>query len=750
MLGGVVVSCAAAQDLPNLLVNPSFETVDDTGWATGWDIWPPKLPEAGAVSLDSTVAHTGQRSLRLRHGSFNSYTRGQQSLTLEPNQRYAFTVWVKGDNIVSGGGSMGARLYVEGIGGRDHASEAMRGTFDWQQLLVGPYSSGAGGRITVMCYLHLATGTVWWDDLQAFKVTPQWERQKEQERLQAGLEAQVRLAEDAARQAGDQTALDELAALRKRAGGVELAPATDFRHGPPYNDLDAEIYRLMARLNARRLPAQGPVVAWAADPCAPVPPLGLVPQQRALSSALLAGMDEREQAAIVLCNLGDKPLQAQVTVTGFPPQSPRLTMRESVHVETHGGRLVADPLPRMRKDRLENTYLMDLPPGVFRQLWCDLSTAGCKPGGYSGKVQISVPGRPPLVCPINLRVVRATFPQMAPIATWGYSYPTWPILQGRWQQAADDLAAHHINSYCWPSNMIPWPTFDAAGKLQPLDWTTFDQAVASHGPIRWLLLWPGFDWPANVKLRQDLEPGTPLWEERFVAWFRAMIAGLKQRGFGYDRVAWYLRDEPTTMTTAQVVALTGAAVHKADPKALIVENPYHAATQAMLDVMAPVVDIWCPMLSWPQGDLLKWFQDQSRKSGILWTYQVLSKDSDAFAAYRVSFWDCWRKGMSGQGFWDYADTAGEPDNWAPYPTNGTRYSVVYNGDPEELIPSRRWEAWREGTEDYTVLWLLKQKRPESKLLGDGVEALMARPTPEALAELRGQVLRELDRLVAGG
>jgi len=735
-----VAAPLAAQDLPNLLTNPGFEAVDDAGWATSWTIWPGKLPEPGAVSVDSDMAHTGQRSLRLRHTRPSSYTRGQQAITVEPNQRYAFSVWLKADNIVGGGGSMGARLYIEGLGGRDHATEATFGTADWRQLTVGPYDSGAGGRITAMCYLHMATGTVWFDDLHAFKVTPEWERQMEQKRLQAGLEAQVRLAEDAAHVAADKPAQEELAALRAQAGGVKLPPPTDFRHGPPYTPLDAEVYAIMARLNTRRLPGAGPVAAWAVDPYAAVPPLGLVPEKRELTATLLAVTGEREAAALNLCNLTAKPVRARLSCTGFAgPGTPRLTLREAVHVETRDGRLLADPLPRVRSGR------MDLPPGVFRQLWCDFSTADCKPGTYRGQVQISVPGQPPIIYPLSLRVLPVQFPALAPIATWNYSYPTWPLLQDRWEQARDDLVAHHINSYCWPSDTLPWPTFNADGTLQPLDWTSFDQAFASHGPIQWLLPWPGFEWPKNVALRQEgLEPGTPLWEERFSTWFRAVIAGLKERGFGYDRVAWYLRDEPTTSASANVVALTGAAVHKADPKALVVENPYHAATQPVLDTMAPVVDIWCPMLSWPQGDLLKWFQDQSRKSGILWTYQVLSKDSDAFAAYRLSFWDCWRKGMSGQGFWDYADTAGMKDNWAPYPNGRTFYSVVYNGDPEELIPSRRWEAWREGTEDYTLLWLLKQKQPDAKLLTEAVEGLLALPSPEALAALRGRVLRELD------
>ena len=676
------------QELPNLLTNPGFEAVDEAGWAQGWTVWPAKLPEAGAVSVDGAVAHGGQRSLRLRHASLGSYTRAQQVLAVEPHQRYAFTVWVKAENVVGGGGSMGARLYVEGLGGRDRATEAVFGTADWQQLLVGPHDSGNGGRITVMCYLHLASGTVWFDDLQAFKVTPEWEQQMEQKRLQAGLEAQVRLAEDTARRAADQTAMAELAALRAKAGGVKLAAPTDFRHGPPYNEYDAEVYATMARLNARRLGQRGGVVAWAADPFAPVPALGLVPERRQLAISLTAAVGDREQAALNLCNLGNQPVRARVSCDVPGATSPKVTLREAVHVETQGGRLIADPLPRLRDGR------MDLPPGVFRQLWCDFSTTDCQAGTYRSRVQVSIPGQPPLTCPITVRVLRTQLPAMAPIATWNY----------------------------------------------------FDRAVASHGPIQWLLLWPGFEWPKNVALRQEgLEPGTPLWEERFTTWFRAVIAGLKERGFGYDRVAWYLRDEPTTAASARVVALTGAAVHKADPRALVVENPYHAATQPVLDAMAPVVDIWCPMLSWPKGELLQWFQERSRKSGLLWTYQVLSKDADAFAAYRLSFWDCWRKGMSGQGFWDYADTGGTTDNWTPYPEGRTFYSVVYNGDPEELIPSRRWEAWREGTEDYTLLWLLKQSRPQSPLLADGVEKLMAAPSPEALAGLRSRVLEQLGR-----
>jgi hypothetical protein len=740
-LAVVVTTTLAAQDLPNLLANPGFEAVDEAGWATGWGIWPGTLPEAGAVGIDSTVAHGGRRSLRLRHSNLGSYTRGQQAIALEPNQRYAFTVWVRSEGVTAGDGSMGARLYVEGIGGSDHATEATFGTSGWRQLTLGPYDSGAGGWITVMCYLHQASGTVWFDDLQAFKVTAEWDDRMERLRLQKGLEVALRQAEEAARTAGDRTALDELAALRAKAAGLDLPPATDFRRGPPHTPAEAEAYAIMARLNARRLKVETPVVAWAVDPFDTPPPLGLVPMKRKLTSSLVAGAGEREQGTIDLCNLGPDSVRVRVTCSGFGTGTAAVTLREAVHVETRDGRLLADPLPRLRPDAgRPGTFLMELPPGVFRQLWCDVPTTDCRPGRREAQVRIEVPGQDPILWTLSLRVLPVAFPDIDPIATWNYSYQTWELLQGRWEQARQDLASHHINSYCWPADMLPWPQFDAADALQPLDWARFDKALADHGPVKCLLLWPGFEWDDNLRLRQGLEPGSELWERRFVVWFQALIAGLRERGFGYDRIAWYLADEPCDRPRAEAVRLAGEAVHRADPQARVIENPYSAATRDLLDLMAPVVDIWCPSLNWPQGDLLTWFQDRSR---TLWAYQVLSKDADAFAAYRLSFWDCWRKGMTGQGFWDYADCQG--DNWGPYTAGRTSYAVVYGGDPDELIPSRRWEAWREGTEDYTYLWMLRQARPGSSLLDASVAELLAGPSPEALEAVRSRVLQELRR-----
>ncbi len=728
-----VTTAAAAQDL----ANPGFEQLGDGGFAAGWERWPAKSPEPGAVSIDPAVARSGERSLRLHHDRANTYTRGQQVVQVEPNQRYYFRVWMKGEQVTpaDGAGSMGARMYIEGIGGRDHATPRQTGTFGWKELTLGPLASGKGGTITVMCYLHFSTGTVWFDDVQVIRATPDFEKRLLQERAHRRFRADTALALASAEQARDPAAVRDLRRLVETTRAEDLPDRLEYRAGPPHFPAHAEVFRAMARVNARRQPGKT-LAAWVDDPFAPLPVLGLVPRVRRPAVSVLMGTGERDQTAINLCNLGQEALQVDVSIEGLDaPGAPKVTLREAVHVETATGEMLADPLPRLRAGAG-----MDLPPGAFRQLWLDLSSAGGKPGIYRGRVKVRAAGRPALEVPLTCEVLPVALPDELPIVTWNYSYQHEPLIKERWSQARADLAAHHVNAYCWPAWLIPWPKFDEAGNLMPLDWTAFDAAVKAHDNIQWMLLWPQFEFGNNLALRLDLEPGSPLWEKRFAAWFTAVIAGLKERGFGYDRIAWYPTDEPTTPTRVKQQTTGGGAIRKSDPRALIFANPYSACSKALLEQMVPVTDIWCPELAWSKEDLLPFFQQHSK---IRWTYQVLSKQAPAFERYRLSFWECWQLGITGHGFWAYAG-CGE-SNWSPYDSPAGDYAVVYDGDSEELIPSKRWEAWREGVEDYTYLWLLRQRHEDqaAPLVKKGVGALLAKPSPAALAALREKVLRRL-------
>lgn len=735
----MIVACVAggvagAQELPSTLTNPGFEQVDAEGFAVGWERWMAAPGEAGAVSVDANVPFRGARSLRVHHERATSYSRGQQAIKVEPGQRYYFRVWMKGENIQPEellGGSMGARMYVEGIGGRDHATGRQAGTFGWRQLQIGPFDSGQGGKITVMCYLHHATGTAWFDDIEVIKATPDFEAQLRREDARRVFNTDLQVALAAAEAAGDQAATGELRALAERGRTTEEMPEQlDYRQGPPYFPLHAELLAAMARLNAR--PKARPLVAWSGDPFAALPVTGVAPQVEPTVRVVM-GTGERDQGVLNLCNLGDRPLAMRVTLRGLDGAgAPQVTLREAVHIDSGEGVLLADPLPRLRQ--VDGAPVLQLPPGLYRQLWLDVSSRGARPGRYRGTIALQS-GAVRVEAPLTVEVLAVSLPDPLPITTWNYSYQREPLIKDRWEQARRDLVAHHINAYCWPSHLLPWPEFDADGKLKPLDWTAFDEAVKAHDNIRCLLLWPGFEWEPNLKLRQELEVGSALWEERFVAWFRAMIAGLKERGFGHDRVVWYPTDEPTTGTRVGQQVAAARAIHKADPQARVLANPYAACTQALLEQMAPQTDVWCAELNWARRDLMPFLKQDSK---LLWTYQVQGFKAPAFERHRLSFWECWRHGITGQGFWAYADGGGSI--WDRTDSARNDYAVVYDGDAEELIPSKRWEAWREGVEDFALLWMLQEKGQDPRA---EVAAMLEQPSPEAVSALREKVLRRL-------
>ena len=94
-------------------------------------------------------------------------------------------------------------------------------------------------------------------------------------------------------------------------------------------------------------------------------------------------------------------------------------------------------------------------------------------------------------------------------------------------------------------------------------------------------------------------------------------------------------------------------------------------------------------------------------------------------------------GITGVGVWNYADTGRGTFTSAWTDLDGTRedFAMVYDAATapagvsrrEAQIPSRRWEAFRDGLEDYAYLWLLRQVTTSARTTG--------RPLAEAEAVL---------------
>ena len=125
-----------------------------------------------------------------------------------------------------------------------------------------------------------------------------------------------------------------------------------------------------------------------------------------------------------------------------------------------------------------------------------------------------------------------------------------------------------------------------------------------------------------------------------------------------------------------------------------------------------------------------------------WTYAgpptgVDATKADPYRDYRTGPWDAWNESMTGFGYWIYSYR----DFWdysAPGAPAEGGYAVVYNttrpdtppevSSQELIVPGKRWEATREGVEDYAYIHMLQTLIDEAPLPPDSSLILDAEDT----------------------
>ena len=163
---------------------------------------------------------------------------------------------------------------------------------------------------------------------------------------------------------------------------------------------------------------------------------------------------------------------------------------------------------------------------------------------------------------------------------------------------------------------------------------------------------------------------------------------------------------------------------------------------------------------------------RKRTSAEIWRYNTIgnAKSLSPYAYYRLQPWRTWAAGDIGCAFWVYATGRQKQvcNGWDDFTCGRGRWSVVYDGGDapvdavgEPLIPSRRWEAWREGVEDYEYLYTLDSlirrardlqlpiglwKKAESVLKESVTEVLANEDNADKVYEARRRLTEEIQKL----
>lgn len=444
---------------------------------------------------------------------------------------------------------------------------------------------------------------------------------------------------------------------------------------------------------------------------------------------------ETESAAVNVFNLSGRARTFRVELSPlsngkeFRPAHECLSLHEVINVPTELGDTSADALPL-----LNGGNLLQVPAWDARQLWITIVTKNLEPGTWSGYIRLksleAVPVETQHALAITVWPSRLPEKQPLSLCHWGYVHRS--AIKDFPDAALIDQIVHGTNVFV--GTFFPKATYDEQGNLVgSLDFEAHDAYVRSHAP-HGKILFCGYQYALQGPGDFDSEA----YGKAHIAWLRQWVAHLKELGIDYSGFALYPVDEPglNDGLVEHYIRMAELA-READPKILMYTDPVGRITEDELRRMLPLVDIWCPNrngLILDKNNTSK--LDLILKSGkTVWMYECdgNAKHQSPLGYYRGQAWLAWHYGITGIGFWSYCTS--EDDPWFR-PGMRHDYLLVYPG--QGVVSSKRWEAVRDGIEDYSMLWYLRKK---TELADPNV-------SQDILAEAKALMTQEA-RMIAG-
>ncbi len=475
---------------------------------------------------------------------------------------------------------------------------------------------------------------------------------------------------------------------------------------------DMSFVRFLA--TQRKAGVSTPFVCWEdPNPWDEMPPHHLFPKGDTRSQKLevVALGNEYESRAVYLTNLGMEALFVKVMPVQWTHNGRKLMknehilqLREVVEVGTDLGGTVSDALPLLNEGRV-----ISVPPMGNRQLWLTFDTHGLDEGNYEGMLKLLALGAGDafVEMPLRLHVSSVSLPEES-----RYRFYSWAHMGNDPEERLarlrfDDLLAHGTTVF---GVGVPRQPFNAQGNLTGTpDWTKHDKWMKMYRG-KGMVLIPSFQY--SVKGPKEAPMWSEPWEKAYKAALKRYVAHLKELGFGYDGFALYPYDEPwlTGMSVANKLIKVAKLSKEADPNVLIYCDPAGMASPENSAEAAGYIDIWMPQIDLLKKDkrLLAFYKSTGAQ---VWTYEAPghSRLLKPLGLYRMQPWLAFRYGLSGSGIWTY-NVGSINGSWDPV-KGGTFYSLVYE-DGQTIVPSRRWEAYRDGVEDYHMLTMLKESGNE--------------------------------------
>jgi len=430
---------------------------------------------------------------------------------------------------------------------------------------------------------------------------------------------------------------------------------------------------------------------------------------------------EYESAAINLINASPKAATLEVFVSPLRspggrdlPSGETLALRQAVFVESTQSGVVGDALVRLDDGRLP------VEAGGAAQLWLTVHNGRLGSGEYRFVIRVACRGAgggngQAGMIPGRITVHPRRFPERAALRTYNWAYLSLlGVSEASVTQVVDDLKAHYLDVYVVPARDRPKTSLSADGSLR-VDFRRHDAALEQFPGAREYLFFWAYQ-PDRLGDHARWGPWmSPGYRAKLGEFLSAWVAHLRDRGIGYDRFAMYPFDERLDEAFLELARL----IKEIDPKVRVFANSTGNERGSGLGRFTPYVDTWCLPDDAPDVDAARAALRRAGETDVRrYAAQGDAKSLSPYGYYRLQPWRAWAAGDTGAGFWTYAagKEPGDCDGWDDFTCARGRWSVVYDGEGAPVdaagvsfLPSRRWEAWREGVEDYEYLHTLRER-----------------------------------------
>lgn len=420
---------------------------------------------------------------------------------------------------------------------------------------------------------------------------------------------------------------------------------------------------------------------------------------------VLAFGGEKESAALNIFNFSDTPRAFRIEIAPLKHGEQTVLAKESVSlfevldVPTERTDMSADALAAMN-----SANVLTAPAWSARQLWLNIDSRALSPGEWTSEVLIRSLEVTPIALrvPLSVTIAKAQVSTEQPLRNCGWGYVHSSMLKDYPEEALRDQVEHGTNVFV--GLFAPKAQFDADGNLTgEIDFSEHDPYVKQHAP-HGIILFCGY----QGALQGPGDVNSEAYAKAYVQWVRAWVNHLTELGVGYEGYALYPIDEPGLHNGLVDAYLRMAKLtREADPRVQMYTDPVGGITEDELRSMLPYVDIWCPnrgglLLEKANAEKLAIIKSSGKP---VWTYECddNAKHLSPLGYYRGIAWLAWQHGLTGIGFWSYCTSVDDP--WF-VPNARYDYLLVYPGNG--VVTSKRWEAVRDGIEDYGILATLRK------------------------------------------